>query len=525
MAVVHAPEAAGIATVREGAAEATIDEEVVSDSGDEGIGSTIERQRRGGDDMPGVSYSGGADDVLEEIDSIVKLGLKKVELQKEKAKQLRGLVERAEGGEEEDPEIVQEYAERAAELVGSHVLHSVRQLSGQRLLNELALEEELTKKRHVVAARSETPEDMFDPAVYGLRWFYRWPWCDGLPFAPRRGQNVSGMNVSHDEYNAQLFKRDVLEYGSNASAEDPWMEERPYTDSQDYLNRNNYRAYDTLGYRGDVDLFIALTDLARRAKGAKAVRNVLGRRGFQQKIKDILRCTPAMIAEVMLQVTDKASMRTLLKNRDIPDEYKKCLELLQMAQQKQPFSTGSRRRAREVKQSWHLRHGPENVWQTANFADTKRVLFELIYQGTATRRNCTLTKEVPVARCLAERRRILSEDPVGQSWFYNLESELMWTHLMGAALYNAENGERLPVDGIAARTFASAGGVLGDIVSLDSPEETQGRGSPHGHGSVRTLGRRNRHLVRELERLKTEDPDELEMGIEIEIEIEIEIDR
>ena len=47
MAVVHAPEAAGIATVREGAAEATIDEEVVSDSGDEGIGSTIERQRRG----------------------------------------------------------------------------------------------------------------------------------------------------------------------------------------------------------------------------------------------------------------------------------------------------------------------------------------------------------------------------------------------------------------------------------------------------------------------------------------------
>ena len=36
MAVVHAPEAAGIATVREGAAEATIDEEVVSDSGDEG---------------------------------------------------------------------------------------------------------------------------------------------------------------------------------------------------------------------------------------------------------------------------------------------------------------------------------------------------------------------------------------------------------------------------------------------------------------------------------------------------------
>ena len=88
-----------------------------------------------------------------------------------------------------------------------------------------------------------------------------------------------------------------------------------------------------------------------------------------------------MIAYIMLQVTEKASMKTLLKNKDVPGEYKKCLELLQMAQQKQPFSTGSRRRARDIKQSWHLRHGPENGWQTANFADTRRVLFELIYQG------------------------------------------------------------------------------------------------------------------------------------------------
>ena len=64
-AVVHAPDAAGIATVREGAADATIDEEVASDSGDEGAQGAIERQRRSNDDMRGVTYCGGADDVLE----------------------------------------------------------------------------------------------------------------------------------------------------------------------------------------------------------------------------------------------------------------------------------------------------------------------------------------------------------------------------------------------------------------------------------------------------------------------------
>ena len=80
---------------------------------------------------------------------------------------------------------------------------------------------------------------------------------------------------------------------------------------------------------------------------------------------------------------------------------------------------------------------------------------------------------------------------MGQSWIYNMEPQLMWIHLMGAAFRNAENGERLPVDEIAARTFASAGGVLGDIVSLDAPEETQGRGSAHAHASVPTLGRRS----------------------------------
>ena len=85
----------------------------------------------------------------------------------------------------------------------------------------------------------------------------------------------------------------------------------------------------------------------------------------------------------------------------------------------------------------------------------------------------------------------------------------MWTHLHGAALHNAQSGERLPADGIAARTFASAGGVNGDIISLDSPEETQGRGTPHGHSSVRTLGRRNRQLLEELQRLETDDPEEL----------------
>ena len=93
--------------------------------------------------MPGITYSGGGDHILDEIDCLVKLGLKKVELQKTKTNQLRALVKRAEAGEEEDPDIAQEYAERAAELVASDILHGVRQLSGERLLDDVALEEEL----------------------------------------------------------------------------------------------------------------------------------------------------------------------------------------------------------------------------------------------------------------------------------------------------------------------------------------------------------------------------------------------
>ena len=235
----------------------------------------IERQRRGTDDMPGVTYCGGADDVLEKVEAIWRLGIKKVELLKEKERHLKALVQSAEAGKDTDPEVVQEYAAHVAEHVASSVLQNARHLSGERLMNELALEEELTKKQHVLAARSDTPEDMFDPAVYALRWFYLWPWCDGLPFAPRRGQkDGSAVNVSYDEYNAQIFKRDPLQYGSKASAKDPWMEDTPYKNEQDYFAQNDYRAYDTLGYRGDIDLFITLTDLARRAKGAKAVRNV-----------------------------------------------------------------------------------------------------------------------------------------------------------------------------------------------------------------------------------------------------------
>ena len=90
-AVVHAPEAAGIATVREGAADATIDEEVPSDSDDEGMQGAIERQRRGSDDMPGVTYGGGADDVLQEIETLWRIGIKKVELFREKEAHLNKL--------------------------------------------------------------------------------------------------------------------------------------------------------------------------------------------------------------------------------------------------------------------------------------------------------------------------------------------------------------------------------------------------------------------------------------------------
>ena len=177
-------------------------------------------------------------------------------------------MERAETGQEEDPEIVQEYAERAAELVAPNVLQSVRQLSGDRLLNGLALEEKLTKKRHVVAARSETPEgDVL-------------PHCDGLPFAPRRGQNIPFVsNVSHDDYNAQLFKRDVLEYGSKTSAEDAWVEERPNADSQNFFKQNDYRGTIPQGTVEKWTLPVAVTVLARVAKGVKAVCNVLQRCG------------------------------------------------------------------------------------------------------------------------------------------------------------------------------------------------------------------------------------------------------
>ena len=56
------------------------------------------------------------------------------------------------------------------------------------------------------------------------------------------------------------------------------------------------------------------------------------------------------------------------------------------------------------------------------------------------------------------RRRMLAEDPVGQSWYYMLEQTLLWNHLLGATLDNQGGGQRLHPDGVAARTISAAGG-------------------------------------------------------------------
>ena len=220
------------------------------------------------------------------------------------------------------------------------------------------------------------------------------------------------------------------------------MEEAAGRRLAELLQTERLPRYGTSGYRGGVDFACRRDSPCTGGQGRQGrLQRSPKMWEIQRKIKYIPRRTPVMVAQVVLQVTDKMSMRS---------KYKRCLELLHMAHQKQPFSTGSRRRAREVKQSWHLRYGPENVWQTANFADTKRVLFELFHQGTVDAHQRD-TGNVVSGRAAPHFER---------------------GPCRGAALHNAENGERFFADGIAARTFAPASGVLGEIITAPSALST-----------------------------------------------------
>jgi hypothetical protein len=116
--------------------------------------------------------------------------------------------------------------------------------------------------------------------------------------------------------------------------------------------------------------------------------------------------------------------------------------------------------------------------------------------------------ELPSA---AAMRRIVASDPVAQARCFALMMDLFCEEVLGILPPLAKGSFRVGVaatfeDGIAS---SLQGGVFGDIVALNGPLETQGRGSLHPHMLIILLGhdlgdrlRKQQHgeLVVELQR-------------------------
>jgi hypothetical protein len=307
-------------------------------------------------------------------------------------------------------------------------------------------------------------------------WYDLYPYADAVPFRNRPTA------LPLDEFTAHAALREELEYGGTADAREPWSEfQGSFGSAAEWAAANNFRAVPGPSrWRLDRELLGTLHNLADRTAVAHSARAHVRSRGFGRAITHIARMDSRSVAQTILQAGEGGSFSQVLRSADTPECFKAAIRALRVSTAKVLGTDGSRARQRRISEAYRMHWGASAFWVTANHADTRNPMMALVYDGPDS--EVRLDIPAPTLPSLAEMKRRLAADPVGQAVFYRAQQRIFCEVVLGCTF----PGE-LHADGIAMSTYSSAGGVIGDICAFHGPEEEQGRGSMHAHFAVFVL--------------------------------------
>ncbi len=196
--------------------------------------------------------------------------------------------------------------------------------------------------------------------------------------------------------------------------------------------------------------------------------------GWRSALKTVCSLSAESFADEML---DFKSNRQTMQSKHCGQELRKALEMLEFSTANVKGTEGARVFQRHANTAFRRRFGAQSLFATVNWADSRTPMLVLLFDGVDGKMK--LTEPMPAMPSLNEMKQILGADPIGHAIFYRTMMNLFVETVMGAA--GPGFCEPLHPDGVAARTYAAAGGLYGAILAGYGPEENQGRGSEHAH--------------------------------------------
>ena len=218
------------------------------------------------------------------------------------------------------------------------------------------------------------------------------------------------------------------------------------------------------------------------------------RRGFGKHCRVISEVNTDQLLKAMALHGDNADLRELLRDPQVDVALKRALGGVLQATSSIIGMEGHRSqiRLRGHAAGWH--YGSAHLFVTPNSADMRSSLLLQLHLQNVKVEECKIDldweAEMPELPSAAAMRRIVASDPVAQARCFALMMDLFCEEVLGILPPLTKGSFRVGVaatfeDGIAS---SLQGGVFGDIVALNGPLETQGRGSLHPHMLIILLG-------------------------------------
>ena len=302
-----------------------------------------------------------------------------------------------------------------------------------------------------------------------------WPsiYYDLFPFGDAVYNLERPTAMPYREWSAYIISREELQYGGIADAIDPSL---PY-DPQDHKTQNFRAQPGPSRWRLDRDFLCTVYCLGKRIDIIYGVKTHIARRNFGACVNAICKLQVQDLVDTIACIQKEGSVRKAIHDPKIPAVVRTCLESLKISTANVVGTDGHRVHLRHVLTNYRNYFGPNVIFIIPNLADTRNPLMLLTYQGVDSAIDLTLS--TPEMLSLREMKKILADDPVGQTIFYREMMTLFFEILLGVTLTSSQKA--IAPDGIASNPN---GGILGRIQACCGPQEPQNRGSLHPHTSV-----------------------------------------
>lgn len=235
-------------------------------------------------------------------------------------------------------------------------------------------------------------------------------------------------------------------------------------------------------------------DVQRRLQLMRSTKGHVMRRGFGKHCRVISEVNTDHLLKAMALHGDNADLRELLRDPAVDVALKRALGGVLQATSSIIGMEGHRSQIRLLGHAagWH--YGSAHLFVTPNIADVRSpLLLQLHYQGTKVE-ECSIDldwdAEMPQLPNAAAMRRIIARDPVAQARCFALMMDIFCEEVLGILPPLKKGSFRVGAAAMFEDGVASSlqGGVFGDVLALNGPLETQGRGSLHPHILIILLG-------------------------------------